>query len=66
MDQKTGKYQEKKGKIILRQLKKSMLGGDTYKGLGFANLPLNTLTDELTLGATKTMALPLLGLKVIE
>jgi hypothetical protein len=61
-DKKTGKYQEKKGKIILRQLKKSRLGGDVYKGLGFVTLQLNDLAGELARGMQR-VTLPLMGLQ---
>lgn len=39
----TGKYQQKKGKLILRQLKKNykLASGDTYIGLGILNLKLD-------------------------
>ena len=34
---------EKKGKLVLRNRRKSMLGGDTFKALGYTNLPIHEL-----------------------
>jgi hypothetical protein len=59
-DSKTHEYQEKKGKLILRQLKKSKLGSDVYKGLGFATLFLNDLIKDVVI-EPKNLTLNLVG-----
>ena len=50
-DQKSGTFQEKKGKIILRELTRSRLGGEVYKGLGSIKLPLHLLLADLVTGS---------------
>lgn len=49
-DTKTGLYQEKIGKIVLRQLcKSSFFGLETYKGIGLYELALHEIVQELGL-----------------
>eukprot|EP01041_Mallomonas_annulata_P005344 gene5344-10690_t len=40
-------YQVKKGKIVVRQRKKSKFGGEGFKGLGIATLQLHTLATNI-------------------
>jgi len=59
-----GKYQEKVGKLTLRQLKKSKLMVSTssssgYKGIGSIQLPIHKLVAELSSGATKDVIYPM-------
>jgi len=59
-----GKYQEKIGKLTLRQLKKSKHMVSTssssgYKGIGSIQLPIHKLVAELSSGATKDVIYPM-------
>jgi hypothetical protein len=44
--EKSGRYQEKSGKLIFRKVKKSRFGADGYYGLGQLILPLHVLAVE--------------------
>lgn len=55
-------FQDKKGKLIFRQLKKTRLGGEVYKGLGYCNLSLHCLAQELAVSGFKQVELPLSGM----
>eukprot|EP01038_Epipyxis_sp_PR26KG_P011613 gene11613-15551_t len=60
-DIKTNDYQKKKGKLMLRQLKKNMFGSDAYAGIGLFSLELDKLAVDLGFEVTmnKTLSLPL-------
>ena len=59
-DSKTGKYQEKKGKIILRQYQKNKLFAiDSYKGLGLYFLKLDEFVKNLGYDTCKSIELDL-------
>lgn len=56
--EKNGRFQKKQGKIVLRELVQSKLGGSTYQGLGLCTINLNefvpddansTMTKDITL-----------------
>ena len=67
-DRKTGRFQEKSGKLMLRKLKKSRFGGDAYFGLGYTVLQLDSIaTDAAVVSATdiagaKEYSISLVGL----
>ena len=54
-DFKTGRYQEKKGVLILReQTKNNRFGHDTYKGWGKCNVNLHDILNEMGFERTRT------------
>ena len=67
-DKKSGRFQEKSGKLMLRKLKKSRFGGDAYFGLGYAILQLDFLATDVAVisasdnGGAKEYKISLVGL----